>query len=163
MNPNFNDRIRDALTLARDEATRLRHEYVGPEHLLLGLAREGEGVASAVVASLGVGWPAVVSALEQHLEPGHVPNAGPDLPYTSRAKTVLEYAMASATDLGHAHVGTEHLLLGIAREGESVAAQVMATFGLSDDRVRAATERLADPGPREGVRASVRPPVAPDG
>ena len=157
MNYNFSDGVRKTLVLAREESARLRHEYVGPEHLLLGLAREGEGVASAVVTSLGVEWSAVVSALEQHVKPGQARNAGPDLPYTSRAKKVLEYSMASATELGHAYVGTEHLLLGIAREGMSVAGQVLTTFGLTYDRLRAEMERLAGAGAREAVRTSARP------
>jgi ATP-dependent Clp protease ATP-binding subunit ClpC len=150
MNYNFNDRVRKTLALAREESARLRLEYVGPEHLLLGLAREGEGVASAVVASLGIEWSAIVTVLEEHVKPGRVRNAGLDLPYTSRAKNVLEYSMASATELGHSHVGTEHLLLGIAKEGMSVAGQVLTTFGLSYDRLRAETERLVDRGLTSG-------------
>ena len=142
MNPSFSDGVRTTLALAREESARLRHEYVGPEHLLLGLAREGKGVASAVVASLGVEWSAVVSALEHRVKPGLAENAGPDLPYASHAKKVVEYSVASATELGHADVGTEHLLLGIAREGMSVAGQVLTTFGLTYDRLRAETQRL---------------------
>jgi len=162
MHYNFTDRVRSTLTRAREESARLRHDYVGPEHILLGLARDPDSVASAMVTSSGIEWSAVVSALQQHVEPGQAEVVGPDLPYTSRAKKVIEYAMASAKELGHRYVGTEHLLLGIAREGMSVAGQVLATFGLTYDRLLAETDRLSDTGAlvRTSARSLLSPPVS---
>src|SRR5881296_3027218 len=107
---NFTDRVRKVLQMAREEAARLHHEYVGTEHILLGLIREGEGVAAAVLTNLNV-------EIEETVKKGKAAAAaGPDLPYTSRAKKVLELAMSEARELNHSYVGTEHLLLGLLRE-----------------------------------------------
>jgi ATP-dependent Clp protease ATP-binding subunit ClpC len=111
---NFTERVRKVLAMAREEAERLRHEYVGTEHILLGLIREGEGVAAAVLQNLSVDLDDIQQQIEDTVKKGKAAAAtGPDLPYTSRAKKVLELAMAEARDLTHNYVGTEHLLLGL--------------------------------------------------
>jgi ATP-dependent Clp protease ATP-binding subunit ClpA len=113
---NFTERVRKVLAMAREEAERLRHEYVGTEHILLGLIREGEGVAAAVLQNLSVDLDEIQQKIEDTVKKGKAAAAtGPDLPYTSRAKKVLELAMAEARDLAHNYVGTEHLLLGLLR------------------------------------------------
>lgn len=140
---NFTQRVRKVFELARDEALRLHHEYVGTEHLLLGLIREGEGVASAVLQNLNVDSDEIRETIEGVVKKGRAAvTTGPDLPYTSRAKTVLEQAMAEARDLGHNYVGTEHILLGLLREERGVAAQVLAQLGLRLESVRAEALRL---------------------
>src|ERR687891_156689 len=114
---NFTERVRKVLAMAREEAARLRHEYVGTEHILLGLIREGEGVAAAVLQNLSVDLDEIQQKIEDTVKKGKAAQAtGPDLPYTSRAKKVLELAMSEARELGHSYVGTEHLLLGLLRE-----------------------------------------------
>src|SRR5712691_4214768 len=108
---NFTDRVRKVLQMAREEAARLHHAYVGTEHILLGLVREGEGVAVAVLTNLNVDLEEIRQKVEETAKKGKVAAAGPDLPYTSRAKKVLELAMSEARELNHSYVGTEHLLL----------------------------------------------------
>src|SRR5881296_3194208 len=124
---NFTDRVRRVLQLAREEAARLHHEYVGTEHILLGLIREGEGVAAAVLTNLNVDLEEVSAKIKETVKQGKAgARAGPDLPYTSRAKKVLEFSMMEARELNHRYVGTEHLLLGILREEKGIGAQVLA-------------------------------------
>ncbi|MDE3172835.1 MAG: NDP-hexose 4-ketoreductase, partial [Gemmatimonadota bacterium] len=107
---NFTERVRKVLAMAREEAARLHHEYVGTEHILLGLIREGEGVAATVLQNLNVELDEVQQKIEDTVRKGKAVQAtGPDLPYTSRAKKVLELAMAEARELNHSYVGTEHL------------------------------------------------------
>ena len=140
---NFTERVRKVLALAREESARLHHEYVGTEHILLGLLREGEGVASTVMLNVGIDVDAVASLLEQTVKRGNSATVtGPDLPYTSRAKKVLELAMAEARDLNHTYVGTEHLLLGLIREEKGIAAQVLVDAGLTLDVARAEVLRI---------------------
>src|SRR3989441_885304 len=123
---NFTDRVRKVLQMAREEAARLHHEYVGTEHILLGLIREGEGVAAAVLTNLNVDLEEIQQKIEETVKKGKAAAAaGPDLPYTSRAKKVLELAMSEARELNHSYVGTEHLLLGLFREEKGIAAQVL--------------------------------------
>src|SRR5436189_248331 len=123
---NFTDRVRKVLQMAREEAARLHHEYVGTEHILLGLIREGEGVAAAVLTNLNVDLEEIQQKIEETVKKGKAAAAaGPDLPYTSRAKKVLELAMSEARELNHSYVGTEHLLLGLLREEKGIAAQVL--------------------------------------
>src|SRR5437762_3057410 len=118
---NFTDRVRKVLQMAREEAARLHHEYVGTEHILLGLIREGEGVAAAVLTNLNVDLEEIQQKIEETVKKGKAAAAaGPDLPYTSRAKKVLELAMSEARELNHSYVGTEHLLLGRQKEIERV-------------------------------------------
>src|SRR5215203_2617475 len=140
---NFTDRVRKVLQMAREEAARLHHEYVGTEHILLGLIREGEGVAAAVLTNLNVDLEDIQQKIEETVKKGKAAAAaGPDLPYTSRAKKVLELAMTEARELNHSYVGTEHLLLGLLREEKGIAAQVLTDAGVSLEQSRAETLRL---------------------
>src|ERR687885_394122 len=140
---NFTERVRKVLAMAREEAARLHHEYVGTEHILLGLIREGEGVAAAVLQNLSVDLDEIQQKIEETVKKGKAAQAtGPDLPYTSRAKKVLELAMSEARELNHSYVGTEHLLLGLLREEKGIAAQVLTDIGVNLDTARAETLRL---------------------
>src|SRR5690348_11716193 len=140
---NFTDRVRKVLQMAREEAARLHHEYVGTEHILLGLIREGEGVAAAVLTNLNVDLEEIQQKIEETVKKGKAAAAaGPDLPYTSRAKKVLELAMTEARELNHSYVGTEHLLLGLLREEKGIAAQVLTDAGVNLEQARAETLRL---------------------
>ena len=166
---NFTERVRKVLAMAREEAARLHHEYVGTEHILLGLIREGEGVAAAVLQNLNVDLDDVTQKIEDTVKKGKAAQAtGPDLPYTSRAKKVLELAMAEARDLNHSYVGTEHLLLGLLREEKGIAAQVLTDAGVNLEAARAETLRLLGTEMPQGGQApqaekagSVPPSAAP--
>ena len=157
---NFTDRVRKVLQMAREEAARLHHEYVGTEHILLGLIREGEGVAAAVLQNLNVDLEEVQQKIEETVKRGKAAAAtGPDLPYTSRAKKVLELAMTEARELNHSYVGTEHLLLGLLREEKGIAAQVLNDAGVTLEQSRAETLRLLGsdlpaPGPGQAPPAA---------
>lgn len=142
MNYNFTDRVRKVLAMAREEAIRLQHDYVGTEHILLGLIREGEGVAAAVLMNLSVDLEQIHERIEESVRKGKATIALGELPYTSRAKKVLEYAMAEARELNHSYVGTEHLLLGLLREEKGIAAQVLNSLGVSLEDARAETLKL---------------------
>src|SRR6186713_530639 len=140
---NFTERVRKVLAMAREEAARLHHEYVGTEHILLGLIREGEGVAATVLQNLSVELDEIQQKIEETVKKGKAAQTtGPDLPYTSRAKKVLELAMSEARELSHSYVGTEHLLLGLLREGKGIAAQVLTDAGVNLEQSRAETLRL---------------------
>jgi ATP-dependent Clp protease ATP-binding subunit ClpC len=158
---NFTDRVRKVLQMAREEAARLHHEYVGTEHILLGLIREGEGVAAAVLSNLNVDLEEIQQKIEDSVKKGKAAAAaGPDLPYTSRAKKVLELAMSEARELNHSYVGTEHLLLGLLREEKGIAAQVLTDVGVNLEQARAETLRLLGsemPPPAPGAQP-VPPP-----
>ena len=151
MNYNFTDRVRKVLAMARDEAIRLQHDYVGTEHILLGLIREGEGVAAAVLTNLSADLDQIHEGIEEAVKPGKATIALGELPYTSRAKKVLEFAMAEARELNHSYVGTEHLLLGLLREEKGIAAQVLNSLGISLEEARAETLKVlgSDMGPSE--------------
>ncbi|HEX6693275.1 MAG TPA: ATP-dependent Clp protease ATP-binding subunit [Longimicrobiales bacterium] len=142
MNYNFTDRVRKVLAMAREEAIRLQHDYVGTEHILLGLIREGEGVAAAVLMNLNVDLEQIHERIEESVRKGKATIALGELPYTSRAKKVLEYAMAEARELNHSYVGTEHLLLGLLREEKGIAAVVLNSLGVSLEDARAETLKL---------------------
>jgi ATP-dependent Clp protease ATP-binding subunit ClpA len=140
---NFTERVRKVLAMSREEAVALHHEYVGTEHILLGLLAEGEGVAAAALTALRADRDAirrVVMDVVKVGKPGR--NIGPDLPYTSRAKKVLELAMTAARELNHSYVGTEHLLLGLLREEKGIAAQVLVDAGVTVDLAREEILRL---------------------
>jgi ATP-dependent Clp protease ATP-binding subunit ClpC len=140
---NFTERVRKVLAMAREEAARLHHEYVGTEHILLGLIREGEGVAAAVLQNLSVDLDEIQQKIEETVKKGKAAQTtGPDLPYTSRAKKVLELAMSEARELNHSYVGTEHLLLGLLREEKGIAAQVLTDAGVNLEAARTETLRL---------------------
>jgi ATP-dependent Clp protease ATP-binding subunit ClpC len=140
---NFTERVRKVLAMAREEAARLHHEYVGTEHILLGLIREGEGVAATVLQNLNVELDDIQQKIEETVKKGKAgQTTGPDLPYTSRAKKVLELAMSEARELNHSYVGTEHLLLGLLREEKGIAAQVLTDAGVNLEAARAETLRI---------------------
>ena len=134
----FTERARKVLTLAQEEATRFNHNYIGTEHLLLGLVREGEGVAAKVLSNLGVELNRVRSAVEFIIGRGDRPTVG-DIGLTPRAKKVIELAVDEARRLGHHYIGTEHLLLGLVREGEGIAAGVLESLGVNLEKVRTQT------------------------
>ena len=142
MNYNFTDRVRKVLAMAREEAIRLQHDYVGTEHILLGLIREGEGVAAAVLTNLNVDLDQIHERVEESVRKGKATIALGELPYTSRAKKVLEFAMAEARDFNHSYVGTEHLLLGLLREEKGIAAQVLNSLGVTLEEARAETLKV---------------------
>jgi ATP-dependent Clp protease ATP-binding subunit ClpA len=131
----FTDRARRSLFLSQEEARRLNHNYVGTEHLLLGLVSEGQGVAAKALESLGISLEAVRAQVEEIIGQGQWAPTG-HIPFTPRAKKVLELSLREATQLGHNYIGTEHLLLGLIREGEGVAAQVLVKLGGDLSRVR---------------------------
>src|SRR5690242_12052596 len=160
---NFTERVRKVLAMAREEAARLHHEYVGTEHILLGLIREGEGVAAAVLQNLSVDLDEIQQKIEETVKKGKAAQTtGPDLPYTSRAKKVLELAMSEARELNHSYVGTEHLLLGLLREEKGIAAQVLTDTGVNLDAARAETLRLLGTEmPAGGATAQAGNPPAP--
>ncbi|TVR58758.1 MAG: ATP-dependent Clp protease ATP-binding subunit [Gemmatimonadales bacterium] len=159
MNYNFTDRVRKVLAMARDEAIRLQHDYVGTEHILLGLIREGEGVAAAVLTNLSADLDQIHEGIEEAVKPGKATIALGELPYTSRAKKVLEFAMAEARELNHSYVGTEHLLLGLLREEKGIAAQVLNSLGISLEEARAETLKVlgSDMGPSEPAGIGTTP------
>ncbi|MFI5257080.1 MAG: Clp protease N-terminal domain-containing protein [Gemmatimonadales bacterium] len=140
---NFTERVRKVLALAREESARLRHEYVGTEHILLGLIREGQGVAATVLEFLSVDLNELRRKIEETVKTGNAAaTTGPDLPYTGRAKKVLELSMSEARELGHSYVGTEHLLLGLLREEKGIAAQILNVAGVSTERAREEVRRI---------------------
>jgi ATP-dependent Clp protease ATP-binding subunit ClpC len=137
----FSERARRVLTLAQEEAKRLNHNYIGTEHILLGLVREEEGVAAKVLVNMGTSLSKMRSAVEYVIGTGEKPNTGA-AGLTSRAKRVIELAIDEARQLGHTYIGTEHLLLGLLREGEGVAAGVLDSFSITLDRARAEVTRF---------------------
>ena len=140
---NFTERVRKVLAQARAEATVLHHEYVGTEHLLLAIARENEGVATSVLSSLGVRSDDVIEHVLGVIKGGTADKTvGPDLPYTSRAKKVLELAISEARLFSHSYVGTEHLLLGVIAEERGIGAQILSSMGVTLERARSETVRL---------------------
>jgi len=137
----FSERARRVLTLAQEEAQRLNHSYIGTEHILLGLLREEEGVAAKVLVNMGTSLSKMRSAVEYVIGTGEKPGAVAT-GLTSRAKRVIELAIDEARQLGHSYIGTEHLLLGLLREGEGVAAGVLDSFNINLDRTRAEIARF---------------------
>ena len=144
----FTDRARQVVVFAQDEARLLKHNYIGTEHLLLGLLRMEEGLAYAVLGSLGVTVEEVRAQVARIVGPGEEVTTG-QIPFTPRAKKVLELALREALSLGHNYIGTEHILLGIVRENEGVAARILADFGAGPDVIRnAVVEALGGPSAR---------------
>jgi hypothetical protein len=148
----FTDRARRVVVLAQEEARLLNHHQIGTEHLLLGLVHEGDGVAARALESLGVSLEAVRARVEEVVGRGDSP-PGEQIPFTPRAKKVLELSLREALALSHNYIGTEHILLGLIREGEGVAAQVLTELGVGHDQVREQVVRLlsghAGSGPAE--------------
>jgi ATP-dependent Clp protease ATP-binding subunit ClpC len=142
MHDKFTERVRKVMYLAREEAARLQHDYIGTEHLLLGVIREGEGIAATVLNNLGLDLDAIRQAVESMVAAtGGTLTIG-EIPFTPRAKRVLELSVDEARQLGHNYVGTEHLLLGLIREGEGVAARVLLELGVDRKKVREETLKL---------------------
>ena len=141
----FSERARRVLTFAQEEAQHLNHNYIDTEHILLGLVREDEGVGAKVLANLGIGLNKVRQAVEFVVGRGTKPGIG-DTGLTPRAKKVIELAIDEARQMGHNYIGTEHLLLGILREGEGIAASVLGSFGITLDQVRTETTHILNQG-----------------
>nr|MCU0283025.1 AAA family ATPase [Candidatus Nanopelagicales bacterium] len=159
----FTDRARRVVVLAQEEARMLNHNYIGTEHILLGLIHEGEGVAAKALESLGISLDAVRQQVEEIIGQGQQAPSG-HIPFTPRAKKVLELSLREALQLGHNYIGTEHILLGLIREGEGVAAQVLVKLGADLNKVRQQVIQLlsgyqgkepaaagAGAGPQEGT------------
>jgi ATP-dependent Clp protease ATP-binding subunit ClpA len=138
----FTDRARRVIVLAQEEARMLNHGFIGTEHLLLGLSHEGEGIAARALEAVGISLEAVREQVAEIIGRGEGQPAG-HIPFTPRAKKVLELSLREALQLGHDYIGTEHILLGLIREGEGVAAQVMVRLGLDLNRVRRQVIELA--------------------
>jgi ATP-dependent Clp protease ATP-binding subunit ClpC len=149
----FTDRARRVVVLAQEEARLLNHDYVGTEHLLLGLAREGQGVAAKALGLLGIRLEVLRPQLEATVGRGQWAPSG-HVPFTPRAKKVLDLSLREALELGHDYVGTEHLLLGLIREGEGVAAQVLVKLGADLPRARGQVIELLSG--HAGVEAAAR-------
>ena len=132
----FTERARKVIILAKEEARRFNHDYIGTEHILLGLIREGEGVAAAVLQKIGVSLENIRLEIEKLVQPGPTTQIIGDIPFTPRAKKALELAAEEARSLGHNYIGTEHILLGLIREGEGIASQVLLNLGMDLNRVR---------------------------
>ena len=131
----FTDRARNVVVLAQEEARLLKHNYIGTEHILLGLVRESEGIAAKALQALGIGLEAVREQVQEIIGTGqHAPSG--TIPFTPRAKKVLELSLREAMQLGDSYIGTEHILLGLIREGEGVAAQVLIKLDGNLNKVR---------------------------
>ena len=158
----FTDRARRVVVLAQEEARMLNHNYIGTEHILLGLIHEGEGVAAKALESMGISLESVRQQVEEIIGQGQQAPSG-HIPFTPRAKKVLELSLREALQLGHNYIGTEHILLGLIREGEGVAAQVLVKLGADLNKVRQTVIQLlsgfqgkepsasAGTGPQEGT------------
>jgi ATP-dependent Clp protease ATP-binding subunit ClpA len=139
----FTDRARRVVVLAQEEARMLNHNYIGTEHILLGLIRESEGVAAKALESLGISLDVVRQQVEEIIGRGQQAPSG-HIPFTKRAKKVLEMSLLESVQLGQNYIGTEHILLGLIREGDGVAAQVLVKLGADLNRVRQQVIRLVD-------------------
>src|SRR5437588_2305870 len=153
----FTDRARRVVVLAQEEARMLNHNYIGTEHILLGLIHEGEGVAAKALESLGISLEAVRQQVEEIIGQGQQAPSG-HIPFTPRVKKVLELSLREAQQLGHDHIGTEDILLGLLREGEGVAAQVLVKPGADLSRVREQVIQLLAGYQAEAGVASATPP-----
>ena len=161
----FTDRARRVVVLAQEEARLLNHDYIGTEHILLGLAHEDHGVAGRALTELGVSLDAVRAEVMKIVGQGRQPPTG-HIPFTPRAKKVLELSLREAIQLNCDYIGTEHILLGVVREGEGVAAQVLVELGADLSRVRQQVVQVlagyaGGVPPEQVAAASSRPPVAP--
>jgi len=153
----FTERARKVILLSKEEAKRFNHDYIGTEHILLGLIREGEGVAAAVLQNLGLSLENIRQEVEKSIQPGPPTLVSGDIPFTPRAKKVIELALEEARNLNHNYIGTEHLLLGLLREDEGVAAQILKNLGLDLEKLRQEIMDLlgsATPGYNPGFSAA---------
>ncbi len=150
MHDKFTERVRKVMYLAREEAARLQHDYIGTEHLLLGILREGEGIAATVLNALNLDLDQIRQAVENMVSSSGGTLTIGEIPFTPRAKRVLELSVDEARQLGHNYVGTEHLLLGLIREGEGIAARVLLELGVDRKKVREETLKLLGGTPSAG-------------
>ncbi len=158
----FTERARKVIILAKEEAKRFNHDYIGTEHILLGLIKEGESVAAAVLQNLGLSLDTIRLEVEKLVQFGPSTIVSGDIPFTPKAKKVIELAMDEARRLGHNYIGTEHLLLGLIKEGEGVASHVLMNVGLDLNKVRAEVIKLlgsTTPGQGGGPGGGVVPPA----
>jgi ATP-dependent Clp protease ATP-binding subunit ClpC len=158
----FTERARKVVILAKEEARRFNHDYIGTEHILLGLVREGEGVAAAVLQKMGVSLENIRLEIEKLVQPGPTTQIIGDIPFTPRSKKALELAAEEARALGHNYIGTEHLLLGLIREGEGIASQVLLNLGMDLNTVRNEVMELlgsALPGLNQGQQPKTKTPA----
>ena len=151
----FTDRARRVVVLAQEEARLLNHNYIGTEHLLLGLVQEGEGVAATALTELSISLEAVRAQVEEIIGQGQRPPTG-RIPFTPRAKKVLELSLREAKQLDHNYIGTEHILLGLLREGEGVGAQVLVKLGGDLSRVRQQVLQVLSGSAAAGMEAAAR-------
>ncbi len=160
----FTERARKVLTYAQQEARRFNHNYIGTEHILLGLVREGDGVGARVLASMDVDLPRVRQAIEYIIGRG-ASSPGGEIGLTPRAKKVIELAVDEARRLNHHYIGTEHLLLGLIREGEGIAAGVLESMGVRQERVRQAVlQAIREGGEPTDIEQQFDPaPLPPQG
>ncbi|HEV3082534.1 MAG TPA: Clp protease N-terminal domain-containing protein [Gemmataceae bacterium] len=156
MYERFSDRARKVMQLADQEAQRLNHEYIGTEHLLLGLVREGSGSAAIILKNCDIDLRQIRMEIEKIVQSGPDTVITGELPQTPRAKKVIEYSIKEARDLNHKAVGTEHLLLGLLREEEGVAAQVLMNMGLKLEEVREQVLNFPGQKKRPGQSASAK-------
>jgi ATP-dependent Clp protease ATP-binding subunit ClpC len=156
----FTEPGRRAIVLAQDEARALNHSYIGTEHLLLGLIRDGEGIAARVLTSMGIGLDAVRQAVEDIIGRGQQAPSG-HVPFTPRSKKVIELSLREALQLGADRIGTEHILLALLREGDGVAAQVLVASGVDLNRVLQEVTGLTG-GEEAGILAAAAPPAGTD-
>ncbi|MGH7371322.1 MAG: Clp protease N-terminal domain-containing protein, partial [Candidatus Methylomirabilales bacterium] len=138
----FTERARKVIILAREEAIRLGHNFVGTEHLLLGLVREGDGLAMAILKKLSVNLSTLKGEVEKVVSVGTQVSPAGEVPFTPQAKKVLEYAISEARSMGHNYIGTEHLLLGLVREGEGIASLVLRDVGVTVAAAKAQAQEL---------------------
>ena len=156
----FTDRARRVVVLAQDEAKMLNHNYIGTEHILLGLIHEGEGVAAKALEQMGISLEAVRSEVEEIIGHGQTVPTG-HIPFTPRAKKVLELSLREALQMNHSYIGTEHILLGLVREGEGVAAQVLIKLGADLNRVRNTVLQLLSGSQGKEAATAGAPEVGP--
>jgi ATP-dependent Clp protease ATP-binding subunit ClpC len=143
----FTERAKQVVVLAQDEARALKHNYIGTEHILLGLLREEEGLAARVLESLDITVEEVRAQVARIIGPGDEPIVSGQIPFTPRAKKVLELSLREALSLKHNYIGTEHILLGLVRENEGVAARILLDFGADAEKIRNEIMRvLSGPG-----------------
>ncbi len=153
----FTERARQVVVLAQDEARALRHNYIGTEHLLLGLLEEEQGLAARVLASLGIAADDVRAEIVRTVGAADGEAATGQIPFTPKAKESLELALREALSLGHKFIGTEHVLLGLVRAGESTGVQILETLGADADQVHAEVIRMLS-GPGRQTRPHTPPP-----
>src|SRR5688500_1161005 len=152
----FTDRAKKVMNLARQEAQRFNHEYLGTEHILLGLVQEGSGVAANVLKNMAIDLNKIRAEVEKIVKNGPTMVTMGQLPFTPRAKKVLELSLEEASNLGHTYIGTEHLLLGLIRESEGIAAQVLRNLKVKVEDVREEVLELLGAEPSEGGGASAQ-------